>query len=236
MLEKMQSKNIVNSKMKIQTETLDMFPIPLVKMNLGKKFKKEFDSLKKEEEHPSDRNMGSTHHFSTNKYILNDPRFINLKNFICEQTTKFIRNKMNVDGECLLTQSWVNWNYPNEHTQQHIHPNSIASGVLYLEATDSNNVIVFHKLYAQTTRNFIDPKPFNPANPDREKKYTDSTMPINLKNGDFIIFPSYLPHSVPPNRSNQKRISLAYNSLTKHKCGSYGRITEIDYKILAENS
>lgn len=217
-------------------ETIDLFPIPLVKMNILETFKKEFESLKSEEEHPSDNNGVSTHHFSKNKYILNDVRFINLKKFIEEHTTNFIQNKMNVDGESLLTQSWVNWNYPNERTQQHIHPNSIASGVIYLEATKKNNIIFFHKLYAQTTRNFIDPAPFTPPKPEREIKYTDSSIPITLRTGDFIIFPSYLPHSVPQNKTEEKRISLAYNSLTKQRCGTYARITEIDYKILAENS
>jgi uncharacterized protein (TIGR02466 family) len=147
-----------------------------------------------------------------------------------------MQNMMNVDAECALTQSWVNWNYPNEHTQTHIHPNSIASGVLYLESTEQNNLIVFHKPYSQTTRNYLDPKTFESPNPNGKPQFYEAFYRLVVKNGDFIIFPSYLAHSVPRNTTNQKRISLAFNSVTKHKIGANKRLTEIDYKILLENS
>jgi uncharacterized protein (TIGR02466 family) len=220
----------------MKKETLELFPIPVTKMNVGKKFLKEFELLKNEQEVTSHKENGQVHHFSDDNYVLNQPRFSKLKNFVVDQTQQFMQNMMNVDAECALTQSWVNWNYPNEHTQTHIHPNSIASGVLYLEATSQNNVIFFHKNYSQTTRNFLDPKTFSHPNPNGEKKFYETSYPINLTNGDFIIFPSYLPHSVPRNMTSEKRISLAYNSVTKHRIGSNKRLTEIDYKILIENS
>jgi uncharacterized protein (TIGR02466 family) len=219
------------------TETIDLFPIPLTKINLGETFADEFNSLKNNDLNPSERNRAS-HHFSVDRYILNNEKYSNLKNFIRQETQRFMESKMAIDGECGITQSWVNWNHPKEHTHLHTHPNSIVSGVLYLEVEENkNNVIVFHRINQDvgSGKNIIEPPLFRRPNPNVERKYVDNSHPIFLKNGDLLLFASYLPHSVPPNQASTKRISLAFNSMIRHKIGGYERLTELDYKILAEN-
>jgi uncharacterized protein (TIGR02466 family) len=34
---------------------------------------------------------------------------------------------------------------------------------------------------------------------------------LKVKNGTLLLFPSWLEHSVPPNRSNEPRISVSFN-------------------------
>lgn len=219
------------------TETVDLFPIPVVKINLGETFSEEFNSLKNDDINPSEKNRTS-HYFSINRYILNDERYVNLKNVIRQETQNFMESKMAIEGECGITQSWVNWNHPKEHTHLHTHPNSIVSGVLYLQVEENkNNLILFHRLNQDigSGKNIIEPPMFKQPNDKVERKYVDGAQAVFVKNGDLILFASYLPHSVPPNHGSSKRISLAFNSMVRHKIGGYERATELDYKILAEN-
>lgn len=217
------------------TQTIELFPTPITKINVEDKFSKEFEFLKNSNINPSKKNRAS-HHFSINRYILNDTKFFDLKNFIRQEVGNFMERKMGIDGECAITQSWVNWNHPKDYTHLHTHPNSIVSGVMYLDVeTDGNNVIFFHRQDASFSKNIIEPPMFKQPNPNVELKYIQNSVPIYLKNGDLILFPSYLPHSVPVNKSNSVRISLAFNSIIRHKIGSYDRLTELDYKILQEN-
>jgi len=37
------------------------------------------------------------------------------------------------------------------------------------------------------------------------------TWCFNLKKGDLIIFPSYVPHTVKQNKTNNNRYSIAFN-------------------------
>ena len=40
----------------------------------------------------------------------------------------------------------------------------------------------------------------------------DNIVRIRQRTGQLVIFPSYLLHSVYPNKSNQDRITIAFNS------------------------
>ena len=42
-----------------------------------------------------------------------------------------------------------------------------------------------------------------------------NNLNVTVKNGDLILFPSTLMHSVKTNTSNKERISLAFNSFIK---------------------
>ncbi len=80
-------------------ETIDLFPVPVSKINLGETFMDEFNSLKNDDLNPSEKNNRASHHFSANRYILNDERYRNLKDFIRERTQNFMESKMAIDGD-----------------------------------------------------------------------------------------------------------------------------------------
>ena len=48
-----------------------------------------------------------------------------------------------------------------------------------------------------------------------------------VKQNEFIIFPSYLSHGVPPNNTNRTRKALGVNVLTKGTLGDEHTISEI---------
>jgi len=75
---------------------------------------------------------------SKNNYILEEPIFKTIKLKLEQMLNEYFINIMGVDLEnklkIVITQSWVNINKKNFSHHQHCHPNSIVSGVVYLQA------------------------------------------------------------------------------------------------------
>jgi len=159
------------------------------------------------------------HYFSVDRYVLDSSRYIGLKEYLEHCTSRYISEVLQIDGDAKITQSWINSNSTGESAHRHVHPNSFASGVLYLSVFGSNANITFHQPMhnsSQTTYTLV-PKLLN-----RE----GLTKTVDVAIGDLILFPSYFPHSVSKNTTNKTRLSLAFNSLTKETVGDYSTITE----------
>lgn len=95
--------------------------------------------------------------------------------------------------------AWCNVNEIGAYNSLHSHAPDLLSGCLYFRATGTGEITFFpHNLIYH---NFHKQDPFNAAN---------SYFP---EDGDMIIFPSSLAHSVNPNPSNRQRINMAFNIL-----------------------
>lgn len=201
-------------------EQCKILPTIVYKQNIQNEFSNEIKSLM---ETPLEvPKVKKPHGYSTDRYILNSPQYSNIKLFIENAINKYFAEVLAIDGESIITQSWVNANRPNEFAHLHTHPNSFASGVLYLYVNDKNGEIKFHGPSRQnSTINYtLKPKPIKPD--------VDGEI-FSVKTGDLIIFPSFLPHSVPKNTSNETRWSMAFNSLTKNVIGEYETLTEFRF-------
>ena len=99
---------------------------------------------------------------------------------------------------------WLNVNRENHSNKTHTHPRSDLSLTYYCEVPVNSGKIVFENpvLHQRTTSICY------------EKNDVWNSEYINLapKKYALIIFPSYLPHFVEPNKSNKPRISLACNA------------------------
>lgn len=85
----------------------------------------------------------------------------------------------------------------------HTHPNSILSGVYYLQVPENCGVISFY-----------DPRPSAQILVPPITKFSPWTLPkISYKPqvGTMLIFPSWLSHGVEMNLSRELRISLSFN-------------------------
>ena len=74
---------------------------------------------------------------------------------------------------------------PSEEHQSHNHPNSLITGILYVNASTTFHTIVF---------------------PEVEET-------ISVGRGDLLLFPSHLLHYSPKNIGNDLKISLTFNTL-----------------------
>ena len=99
---------------------------------------------------------------------------------------------------------WLNVNRENHSNKTHTHPGCDLSLTYYCEVPVNSGKIVFENpvLHQRTTTICY------------EKKDMWNSEYIHLAPQKYalIIFPSYLPHFVEPNKSNKPRISFACNA------------------------
>jgi uncharacterized protein (TIGR02466 family) len=102
-----------------------------------------------------------------------------------------------------VTGCWANVNAPGLSHNAHNHPNNLLSGVYYVATGKGADVITF-----------LDPRPqVLQVLPRFDKATTDNLTDINLPTpeGRLLLFPGWLVHGVPANRSNAERVSISFN-------------------------
>jgi uncharacterized protein (TIGR02466 family) len=100
-----------------------------------------------------------------------------------------------------LTTGWFNIYQLGDFQEAHYHSGNVFSCVFYLQApAGSSSLIVENPLMPDMNK---------PAYYDNHLNYGACEYAANA--GELIIFRSYLRHSVPPHKSSEARISLAYN-------------------------
>lgn len=98
---------------------------------------------------------------------------------------------------------WINVNKKTDSNILHNHPESSLSGVFYLTA--NNSAIVF---YRDTG---IPKHHLKWLRSDFNTPLSYTTVSYIPKQGDFLIFPSWLEHLVEPSQTDEERISVAFN-------------------------
>jgi uncharacterized protein (TIGR02466 family) len=99
--------------------------------------------------------------------------------------------------------AWANVNRKNDSNTTHTHPGATWSGIYYVDSGNSAQG------QNDTSIQLFDP---NPARTNIFFPELHSTsMQFAPVPGLMIIFPSYVPHAVPPHQGNGTRISIAFN-------------------------
>jgi hypothetical protein len=194
-------------------ELFGIFPVPIYKNYLNRDLTKNeisFFEIFKEKNY---RNIGN--YTSLTKYILNNEELKNLKTEVTKMLENYFMSVLGLkeDVAPYITQSWLNWTKEGEHHHKHNHPNSIVSGVFYINADEKKDFISFYNEKDDTVYNkknepvLLNPKIFN--------VYNTKTINIQVKTGTLLLFPSWLSHSVPAKSGNNLRTSLAFNTFIK---------------------
>ncbi len=102
-----------------------------------------------------------------------------------------------------ITGMWVNINPPGARNSGHTHPNNFLSGVYYVDIPPGEGKIDFADPRVQAE---VMMPPIAEGN-----RFNGNTITMNVEPGRIIMFPAWLRHSVPINRSNGDRISIAFN-------------------------
>jgi uncharacterized protein (TIGR02466 family) len=159
---------------------------------------------------------------SKNNYILEEPIFKTIKLKLEQMLNEYFINIMGVDLEnklkIVITQSWVNINKKNFSHHQHCHPNSIVSGVVYLQADKKVDKINFLKNDYE----------FLKFDKIRWNEYNSEQYSFPINKGDVVLFPSNLMHSVDKNKTDNTRISLSFNTFVKGKLGKRSHLNELE--------
>ena len=198
-----------------------MFPIPIYNIkrdsDLDLSEKKDIEDIIEEGIH-----LGGGHSFSNNSYIFNT-KLKKLKEFCEEHLKQYVKETINPKEECefYITQSWLNITKPGEWHHEHTHPNSIVSGIFYIQ-TDVGQTLTFHDPNAKIKQIInIDPQKVTP--------YVSDQWSFNVTNNQFLLFPSWMNHSVIANEKQTKKnvISLSFNTFVKGTIGNEMQISTL---------
>ena len=196
----------------------NLFPTPIYMTNIDREFtKKELNFVKDQKNHCTN-NQGNIN--TIDNYILNRPEFKKIKKFIeycCQDYLEKIICPKN-DIKLYVTQSWLNFTEPKQFHHRHEHPNSIISGVLYLDV-DNDTITFFTPIkYQQIMPNI---------NKDKYNLYNSTSWWFPVENGKLIMFPSSTTHQVDNKKGSNTRISLSFNTFYKGTLGQNKRLTEL---------
>ena len=193
-----------------------IFPIPVYISKLDRELSKQELNLVNKSQKDFYKNEGNI--TSNNSYILEEKPFKTLKKDLMLRVQDYFDKVLSTKNvEPYITQSWLNYTETNQFHHTHEHPNSLVSGVFYINADKDNDKIKFFK------KNYQQIKP--------EVKYwnlyNSESWWFSVKTLDVVLFPSFLTHCVEVKQGTNTRISLAFNVFVKGILGDNKQLTEL---------
>ena len=163
------------------------------------------------------KNEGNT--TSNDNYILNHKLFTELKTDLDLRVKDYFEKVISPANNITpyITQSWLNYTETNQYHHKHAHPNSLVSGVFYINCHEEYDKIKFFNNNYKTIE--LEVKDWN--------LYNSETWWFSVKTGDVILFPSSLTHMVETKQGDNTRISLAFNVFIKGTVGNNKNLTEL---------
>jgi uncharacterized protein (TIGR02466 family) len=130
--------------------------------------------------------------------------------YICHLGFKAISDLDFVDCNIAITSAWVNINDSRQCMNiEHVH-GDVFSGVFYLKSPEGSGKLVLRN----TALNHI----WSGCNlTEKKNQFTAESIRIEPEEGNIILFPSYLPHSIETNNHDEERISISFNIIALPK-------------------
>jgi uncharacterized protein (TIGR02466 family) len=164
---------------------------------------------------------------SKDSYLFKHEPLKKIKNFCGESLTKYTEKILNSKQRLVITQCWTNKNPPGAKHHEHVHPNSIVSGVFFFKIGGKLPPIQFAKAIQGAMK--LDPVKYNNVNAE--------SFLLPCVPGELILFPSNLKHSVPINLDNETRYSMSFNTFCIDILGSENSLTHLDIRrMMNENN
>ena len=201
----------------IESTINGIFPKPIYISKLDRKLtplELKFVDKSKKDFYKNDGNITSN-----NNYILNEKPFANLKKQLDLRVQDYFEKIISTTNKITpyITQSWLNYTETNQYHHKHAHPNSLVSGVFYINCLEEHDKIKFFNDNYQTIK--LEIKNWN--------MWNSESWWFSVKTGDVILFPSSLTHMVETKQGDNTRISLAFNVFIKGTVGNKTSLTEL---------
>ncbi len=210
--------------MKEKDELLQIFPTPILIIKYDDDISEETKYVENLEYISQKENKNFK---SKDSYLMKHEIFKNIKNFFGESITKYTEKILNSKQRLVITQCWTNKNPPGAKHHEHVHPNSILSGVFFFRIGGKLPPIQFAKTNQVAMK--LDPVKYN--------NITAETFMLPCVPGELLLFPSNLKHSVPMNLSEETRYSMSFNTFCIDILGSENSLTHLDIRrLMHENN
>ena len=201
----------------IESTVNGIFPTPVYMSKLDRDLTKKELSFIDKSKLDFYKNEGNI--TSNDNYILNQKVFSKLKEDLDLRVQDYFKKVLSTTDAVTpyITQSWLNYTETNQFHHKHAHPNSLVSGVFYVNCHEELDKIKFFNDTYKTIKPEI--KDWN--------LYNSESWWFTVKTGDIILFPSSLTHMVENKEGTNTRISLAFNVFIKGTVGVNKNLTEL---------
>ena len=201
-------------------ELISLFPIPLLVCAYQWDYSEELKWIRSVESWRE--NEDSYNRQSTDTFILDHPELKKIRTFIETKLNTFVSQTLGSEDRLAITQSWLNKNEKGESHHEHVHPNSMISGVWYPVIHDKLPPIQFRNRVQREVE----------LSTERFNTFNSATFTLPLNPGELILFPSNLTHSVQPNLGDEERMSLSFNTWVKGNMGTIAALTYLPFDRL----
>jgi uncharacterized protein (TIGR02466 family) len=203
----------------MKSEVISLFSVPLYVTNIDRKLS--YAELNGLSENYKNLYRNTSNWTSLDSNVLDDTDLVGLKDFIQQHLETYLKEIISPKDpiEIYITQSWVNVNNQGDSHHQHTHPNSILSGVFYIDVEEKDGII------------FLDSKPnYFSIDTDNPSYLNSAIYHLNVFSGDLVIFPSTLIHYVEKTISSKSRISLSFNTFIRGTIGNARHLSQLHLK------
>jgi uncharacterized protein (TIGR02466 family) len=197
---------------------IELFPIPIqvskpevdlssIKAHIDK-LNTKIDTIKHE---------GYSHPF--NDQLFSNKVFESVKVALKKEVDVFMREVLLYKyDDSFFSCSWFNVNEPKSSHHRHYHPNSIVSGVLFVEVPEKSGQLIF---ITPHNRDIVVERKKNAD----QNSFSCTSFAPRQESGTLILFPSFVEHLVTQNNSNKNRYSISFNVFVKGHLGHSGELT-----------
>jgi|TARA_R110000824_G_scaffold224266_1_gene411957 uncharacterized protein (TIGR02466 family) len=195
----------------------ELFATPVYISKIKKKFtQKELNFFKKSKLNLLNNEGNNS---SKDSYILNNKELDNLNKELLKKIKDYFNKVLSStkDVEPYITQSWLNYTEKGQYHHKHAHPNSIISGIFYINADKKNDKVIFFKNHYQQIK----------LNVINYNNWNSETWCFPVETGKVMLFPSSLNHMVETKKGTNTRISLSFNVFVKGNLGNERGLTEL---------
>ena len=162
-------------------------------------------------------------YISESKHVVNKDTTPKMYQQVMSHLHSFV-NAVGFDFNLQMTTSWINLHESGNSSRRHIHGNSIVGGVLFLDTPPNTGDFILFNPEVNGNRLFSShiecPK-------YKITEYNSTHTTITPKTGQFLLFPSYLPHTVTDNLCDKQRwtIGFSFFALGTLRQNNLGEIT-----------
>jgi uncharacterized protein (TIGR02466 family) len=149
---------------------------------------------------------------SSNTFVLKSEELSELHSFCLDALNEFTTTVYGQPLNLRITQSWLNLTESGQFHHLHSHPNSVISGVYYVQTSKSDR-IEFARPEGTGLYDIVIPN-------DSWNIWNSKTWWMPTPQGSLVLFKSTLKHHVPPVISADSRISLSFNTFFSKDFGS----------------
>ena len=113
-----------------------------------------------------------------------------------------------IPGKINLTEMWAIINKKNNFNIEHTHPNNYLSAAYYVKAPENCGKFLVENPNSVSNHSY--------PRISKETELNANIRGLDVKEGDLLFFPSYLPHKVGRNMSDEDRIVISFNINVNH--------------------